>query len=235
MCIRDRSNNSDLISLAQTGTGKTASFTLPLLQQLQKQPPSGKRRIRALDLTPTRELAAQVHDNIVELARYLNLKSTVIFGGVSEKPQISTLNKGVDILIATPGRLLDLHSRGFCSFDALEFFVLDEADRMLDMGFTPQIETILKFIPKQHQTLLFSATLPNNILRISEKYLNNLLIFKEYDSIINNFDKPVTQADNHFNVYEFVESSEEKKTISRKKYMIYKKNNFNVNHKKYDG
>ena len=148
-------DGNDVLAAAQTGTGKTASFTLPLLQQLQKQPPSGKRRIRALVLTPTRELAAQVHDNIVELARYLDLKSTVIFGGVSEKPQISTLNKGVDILIATPGRLLDLHSRGFCSFDALEFFVLDEADRMLDMGFIHDIKKISKLLPPKRQSLFF--------------------------------------------------------------------------------
>jgi ATP-dependent RNA helicase RhlE len=143
------------------------------LQQLQKQPPSGQRRIRALVLTPTRELAAQVNDSIMESARYLNLKSALIFGGVSEKPQIAKLKQGVDILIATPGRLLDLHSRRFCSFDALEFFVLDEADRMLDMGFIHDIKKIAKLLPRNRQSLFFSATFSQQIRDLAQAFLKD--------------------------------------------------------------
>ncbi len=160
-------NNNDVLAAAQTGTGKTAAFTLPLLQKLS-QSGSG---FRLLILTPTRELAAQVHENITELSQFLNLKSAVIFGGVSEKAQISKLNQGIDILVATPGRLLDFYRRNICSFNKIEYLVLDEADRMLDMGFIHDIKRIIKATPKQRQTLFFSATFSTEIRRLAQQFL----------------------------------------------------------------
>jgi ATP-dependent RNA helicase RhlE len=149
----------DLIGTAQTGTGKTAAFVLPLLQRLSKN--TGK--IRALVLTPTRELAVQVELAVRRYGRYLNLRSTAIYGGVPQRPQEDALKKGVDIVVATPGRLLDLVTQGLVKLSNVEVFVLDEADRMLDMGFLPDIRQVVRLLPKQRQTLLFSATLPDEI------------------------------------------------------------------------
>jgi ATP-dependent RNA helicase RhlE len=159
---------------AQTGTGKTAGFTLPLLQRLMEtaEPHKGRRPLRALVLTPTRELAAQVHDSVQIYGRHLPLKSTVVFGGVSINPQKQKLIKGVDVLVATPGRLLDHVSQRSVDLSKIDILVLDEADRMLDMGFIRDIRKVLALIPKQRQTLLFSATFSNEI----KKLANDLLI-----------------------------------------------------------
>ena len=163
----------DVLAGAQTGTGKTAGFTLPLLQMLSDAPKeTGKRKVKALILTPTRELAAQVADNVHAYGKYLPFKSTVIFGGVGSNPQIQTLKRGVDIIIATPGRLLDLESQGYIDFSTIEFFVLDEADRMLDMGFIHDIKKVLAKLPKKRQNLLFSATFSNEIKALADKLLN---------------------------------------------------------------
>ena len=163
----------DLLAGAQTGTGKTAGFTLPLLQRLQDSEPQGhKRRVRALILVPTRELAAQVAESVRDYGRYLPFNSTVIFGGVSINPQISKLRNGVDIVIATPGRLLDHMQRGTIRLDAVETLVLDEADRMLDMGFIRDIEKVLQVMPRNRQNLLFSATFSNDIKQLANKLLN---------------------------------------------------------------
>jgi len=164
----------DLMASAQTGTGKTAAFTLPLLQRLSERR-AGHPRPRALILTPTRELAAQVHENLRAYGRHLNLKSLEIFGGVNINPQMSKLKRGVDVVIATPGRLIDHMERGTVRLDAIETLILDEADRMLDMGFRPAIERIVKALPKQRQTLLFSATFSKEITELARHYLNNPL------------------------------------------------------------
>ncbi len=163
----------DVLAGAQTGTGKTAGFTLPLLQQLSEQAPSkGKRHVRALILTPTRELAAQVGESVQTYGKYLPFSSTVIFGGVSINPQITKLRQGVDIVIATPGRLLDLVGQKALDLSKVEFLILDEADRMLDMGFIHDIKKILAILPKQRQNLLFSATFSDEIKRLSDGLLN---------------------------------------------------------------
>lgn len=164
----------DLLAGAQTGTGKTAGFTLPLLHRLQmsQQQQGNKRRVRALILVPTRELAAQVAESVREYGRYLPFNSTVIFGGVSINPQISNLRRGVDIVIATPGRLLDHMQRGTIRLDAVETLVLDEADRMLDMGFIRDIRKVLQAIPAQRQNLLFSATFSKDIKQLANELLN---------------------------------------------------------------
>jgi len=135
----------DILASAQTGTGKTAGFTLPMLQKLSQEQQSRHRPIRALVLTPTRELAAQVHNSVKTYSKFLDIRSTVIFGGVNQKPQVATLRNGVDILIATPGRLLDLQNQGLLSLSKIEILVLDEADRMLDMGFLRDIKKDYKF------------------------------------------------------------------------------------------
>lgn len=163
----------DVLASAQTGTGKTAGFTLPMLQLLSKTQPTKRRPVRALVLTPTRELAAQVQQNIKQYGRFENLRSTVIFGGVSQKPQVAALKNGVDILIATPGRLLDLNNQGLLSLKQVEMLVLDEADRMLDMGFLRDIKKIMNLIPSQRQTLLFSATFSKEIRSLSHSFLKN--------------------------------------------------------------
>ncbi len=163
----------DLLAGAQTGAGKTAGFTLPLLQRLQMTEPKGnKRRVRALILVPTRELAAQVAESVQDYGRYLPYKSAVIFGGVSINPQILKLRRGVDIVIATPGRLLDHMQRGTIRLDAVETLVLDEADRMLDMGFIRDIRKVLQVMPPQRQNLLFSATFSNDIKQLANDLLN---------------------------------------------------------------
>ncbi len=163
----------DILASAQTGTGKTAGFTLPVLQYLSETKHPKYRPLRALVLTPTRELAAQVHDNVREYSKYVNIKSAVIFGGVNAKPQIATLKNGVDILVATPGRLLDLHDRKALSFKRVEVLILDEADRMLDMGFVRDINKIISFMPEKRQNLMFSATFSNDIKKLASGILRN--------------------------------------------------------------
>ncbi len=164
----------DILAGAQTGTGKTAGFTLPLLQRLQTLDPNGRQnRVRALILVPTRELAAQVGENVQNYGRYLPFRSTVIFGGVSINPQIKKLRHGVDIVIATPGRLLDHMQRGTIRLDGVDTLVLDEADRMLDMGFIHDIRKILKALPRRRQNLLFSATVSREITRLSKDLLHS--------------------------------------------------------------
>jgi len=163
----------DLLAGAQTGTGKTAGFTLPLLQRLQNSEPRGQRNsVRALILVPTRELAAQVAESVSDYGRYLPFTSTVIFGGVSINPQITKLRRGVDIVIATPGRLLDHMQRGTIRLGDVETLVLDEADRMLDMGFVRDIRKVLKAIPPKRQNLLFSATFSKDIKQLANELLN---------------------------------------------------------------
>ncbi len=163
----------DILASAQTGTGKTAGFTLPMLHKLSQNQVAKHRPIRALVLTPTRELAAQVHANIKTYSQFLDIRSTVIFGGVNQNPQITTLRRGVDILVATPGRLIDLESQRALSLSKVEFFVLDEADRMLDMGFLRDIERIMKLIPKNRQNLMFSATFSKEIKKLANGILNH--------------------------------------------------------------
>ncbi len=160
----------DVMAAAQTGTGKTAGFTLPLLHRLSNTPkPQGKgNQARALILTPTRELAAQVANSVETYAQNLKIKSAVVFGGVKINPQMQRLRGGIDVLIATPGRLLDLHGQNAISFDNLEVLVLDEADRMLDMGFIHDIKRIIKLMPKKRQTLLFSATFSDEIRSLAK-------------------------------------------------------------------
>ena len=164
----------DLLAGAQTGTGKTAGFTLPLLQRLSGAPASkGRRPVRALILTPTRELAAQVGESVSTYGKYLPLRSAVIFGGVKIGPQITKLRNGVDILVATPGRLLDHVQQGTLDLSQVEILVLDEADRMLDMGFLRDIRKILALLPKGRQNLLFSATFSNEIKRLADNLLDS--------------------------------------------------------------
>ncbi len=165
-------NGDDVLAGAQTGTGKTAGFTLPMLHLLQ--PKAGKtKHIRALVLTPTRELAAQIGESVETYGKHLPLRSTVVFGGVGINPQIAKLRRGVDILVATPGRLLDLINQGKADLSQIEFFVLDEADRMLDMGFIHDIRKVLKLLPKKRQNLLFSATFSNEIKKLASGFLHN--------------------------------------------------------------
>ena len=161
----------DILAGAQTGTGKTAGFTLPMLQKLQFSQ-KNRRSIRALVLTPTRELAAQVGESVRDYGRHLPFRSAVIFGGVSSNTQISKLRKGVDVVVATPGRLLDHLQQGNIDLSKIEFLVLDEADRMLDMGFIRDIKKIFKFLPKERQNLLFSATFSDDIRRLAANLLN---------------------------------------------------------------
>lgn len=166
-------DKKDVLASAQTGTGKTAGFTLPILQMLSGAPQSKRRSIKALILTPTRELAAQILENVEAYSEFLNLRSTVIFGGVKQNPQIARLRSGIDILVATPGRLLDLHNQKLLSLSRIEILVLDEADRMLDMGFQRDIQKILRLLPNKRQNLLFSATFSSEIKRLANELLNN--------------------------------------------------------------
>jgi ATP-dependent RNA helicase RhlE len=164
----------DILAGAQTGTGKTAGFTLPLLQRLQASDPAGKqRRIRALILVPTRELAAPVAESVRNYGRHLPFRAAVIFGGVNINPQISKLRKGVDIVVATPGRLLDHMQQGTIRLDAVDTLILDEADRMLDMGFIRDIRRVLKVLPDRRQNLLFSATFSREIRQLADELLNS--------------------------------------------------------------
>jgi ATP-dependent RNA helicase RhlE len=163
----------DVLASAQTGTGKTAGFTLPILQILAEKAPERRRQIRTLILTPTRELAAQIYENVREYGEFLDIRSTVIFGGVNQNPQVKTLRQGVDILIATPGRLLDLHNQKVFTLSNVEILVLDEADRMLDMGFLRDIKKIMALIPARRQNLLFSATFSADIKKLAGEFLHN--------------------------------------------------------------
>ena len=163
----------DVLASAQTGTGKTAGFTLPILQLLSQGQHLRQRPVRALILTPTRELAAQILANIKEYSEFLDLRSTVIFGGVHQNPQVSQLRQGVDILVATPGRLIDLQNQGLISLSKVEILVLDEADRMLDMGFLRDIERVMKVLPPKRQNLLFSATFSKDIKKLAMGILHH--------------------------------------------------------------
>ncbi len=170
----------DVLAGAQTGTGKTAGFTLPILQHLRDTPiQKGKaRKVRALILTPTRELAAQVAENVTTYSKHLPFSHSVIFGGVAIRPQISRLRKGVDIVTATPGRLLDLANQKAINLSSVEYLVLDEADRMLDMGFIHDIKKILALLPKKRQSLLFSATFSKDIKRLADTLLNSPVLIE---------------------------------------------------------
>ena len=164
----------DVLGMAQTGTGKTAAFTLPILQKLNSSQSTEKARDpRALILAPTRELAIQINESIRKYGQYIAIKHTVIFGGVKQGPQVKSLERGMDIIVATPGRLLDLINQGFCSLDKIEFFVLDEADRMLDMGFIRDVVKIVKILPKKRQTLFFSATMPDSVIKLANTILTS--------------------------------------------------------------
>jgi len=167
-------DKKDVLGCAQTGTGKTAAFALPMLQNMfSGEPRKGKRYIRALILAPTRELASQIGDSFSAYGKNLNMRHTIVFGGVNQNPQTRILRQGVDILVATPGRLLDLMQQGFVDLSHVEIFVLDEADRMLDMGFIHDIKRVVKEVPKNRQTLLFSATLDKNIRTLAEGLLKD--------------------------------------------------------------
>jgi ATP-dependent RNA helicase RhlE len=174
----------DLIACAQTGTGKTAAFALPILHRLAEKmgtaPPrqgfngrGPRKKLRALVLSPTRELAAQIGQNFQTYSRYLNIQHHVVYGGVNQYPQVRALQRGLDVLVATPGRLLDLHNQGHVDLSAVEHFVLDEADRMLDMGFADDLQRIVDLLPKERQTLLFSATMPRSIVKLAGSTLKD--------------------------------------------------------------
>jgi ATP-dependent RNA helicase RhlE len=168
---------NDILGIAQTGTGKTAAFSIPIIQRIYEIDGNAQRdkKLRALIITPTRELAIQIDENISEYNKHTHLRHAVIFGGVKQHSQVQALKKGVQILVATPGRLLDLISQRYINLDDLKIFVLDEADRMLDMGFIHDIRKLLKIIPKQRQTLFFSATMPDDIIALSKNMLKNPL------------------------------------------------------------
>lgn len=170
----------DLLGCAQTGTGKTAAFSIPMLQRMGRPQEGEARPVRGLILTPTRELALQIYENLCQYGRYLGRISAVIFGGVSQNPQVEAIQNGADILVATPGRLWDLMGQKLVDISAVECFVLDEADRMLDMGFINDVKRILKFLPKKRQTLLFSATMPEEIAELA----NNMLHKPRHVSIV---------------------------------------------------
>ncbi|MCK8495919.1 MULTISPECIES: DEAD/DEAH box helicase [Spirosoma] len=165
----------DLLGCAQTGTGKTAAFAIPILQLLNEERsknPTGPRRIKTLVLTPTRELAIQIDESFAAYGRYLNLRHTVIFGGVSQHSQVNTIRNGIDVLVATPGRLLDLMNQGIISLRDVQFFVLDEADRMLDMGFIHDVKKVIARLPERRQSLFFSATMPPDVAKLADTILN---------------------------------------------------------------
>lgn len=164
----------DILGSAQTGTGKTAAFAIPIIQLIHRIEGESNKRptLRALIVTPTRELAIQIKDNIKEYSKYTNIKKAVIFGGVKQGKQVEKIKNGIHILVATPGRLLDLQSQGLVDLSQIKLFVLDEADRMLDMGFINDIKKLLKLLPTKRQSLFFSATMPDNIVKLSDKILN---------------------------------------------------------------
>ncbi|AKF24917.1 ATP-dependent RNA helicase RhlE [Sulfurovum lithotrophicum] len=198
----------DVLAAAQTGTGKTAGFTLPLLERLSEtHPKMGKKQIRVLVLTPTRELAAQVAESIKTYGKYMKYSSTVIFGGVGINPQLATIRKGVDIVIATPGRLLDIAGQQGIDFSALETLVLDEADRMLDMGFIHDIKKLMKMMPKQRQTLLFSATFSPEIKKLASGLLKNPVLVEVA--------RENTTAEQISQVVHFVDKSRKRELLSQ--------------------
>jgi len=168
-------DGNDVMGVAQTGTGKTAAFSIPTLQILTEKAHTrrGRREIKGLILTPTRELAIQIAENLEDYGKYLDLRHLVIFGGVGQNPQVRALQKGIDLLVATPGRLLDLINQGHIDLRGIEFFVLDEADRMLDMGFVHDVRKVLKLLPSSRQNLLFSATMPNNIVTLAKGFMTD--------------------------------------------------------------
>ncbi len=168
-------DRKDMLGVAQTGTGKTAAFSIPIIQIIQENEGIENKRpvIRSLIVTPTRELAIQIGENINDYAKHTNIRHTVIFGGVKQHAQVKSLQRGVHILVATPGRLLDLISQGLLKIDTVKLFVLDEADRMLDMGFIHDIKKLLKILPEERQSLFFSATMPQNIQELSQQILDN--------------------------------------------------------------
>jgi len=168
-------NRKDVLGCAQTGTGKTAAFAIPIIQLIEKIDVQQSKRpiLRALIVTPTRELAIQIGENIAQYSRYTSVKHAVIFGGVKQGAQVRSLRQGVHIMVATPGRLLDLESQGIINLSTIKMFVLDEADRMLDMGFIHDIKKLLKILPAKKQSLFFSATMPDNITKLSNQILND--------------------------------------------------------------
>lgn len=167
--------HTDVLGCAQTGTGKTAAFAIPIIQHLcqDSEYKQRRRKIKALVITPTRELAIQIGDSFSTYSKYTQLRNTVIFGGVKQGTQVNALRNGIDVLVATPGRLLDLIDQGFIHLDDIKYFVLDEADRMLDMGFVHDIRKVIHLLPHNRQSLFFSATMPNNIVELSRKILKN--------------------------------------------------------------
>ena len=168
-------DRQDVLGSAQTGTGKTAAFAIPIIQLIHRieKEHNNKPTLRALIVTPTRELAIQIDENIRDYSKYTNIKHAVIFGGVKQGKQVEKIRRGLHILVATPGRLLDLQSQGLLDLSAIKLFVLDEADRMLDMGFINDIKKLLKILPTKRQSLFFSATMPDNIIKLSDKILIN--------------------------------------------------------------
>jgi ATP-dependent RNA helicase RhlE len=198
----------DVLAAAQTGTGKTAGFTLPLLERLSEtHPKMGKKQIRVLVLTPTRELAAQVAESIKTYGKYMKYSSTVIYGGVGINPQLATIRKGVDIVIATPGRLLDIAGQQGIDFSALETLVLDEADRMLDMGFIHDIKKLMKMMPKKRQTLLFSATFSKEIKQLASGLLK--------DPVLVEVARENTTAEQISQVVHYVDKSRKRELLSQ--------------------
>ena len=179
-CIPSILQKRDVMGLAQTGTGKTAAFVLPILQRFMDGP---RKHIRALIIAPTRELAEQIHEHVCQLGRQTKLKSVTIYGGVSKNPQIGKLRDGIDIAVACPGRLVDLMNQGVIDLSRLEVLVLDEADRMFDMGFLPDIRKIIKCLPAQRQTLLFSATMPDDIRKLAQEILRNPVNVRVDDTV----------------------------------------------------
>jgi len=196
----------DVIGSAQTGTGKTAAFALPILQRIFTNKTSDRRKIKALILAPTRELAQQISDSFRDYGKGLHLKHTVIYGGVSQRPQTDALRSGAEIIIATPGRLLDLMNQGFVRLDAVEFFVLDEMDRMLDMGFINDIKKIILKLPQKKQTLLFSATFPAEIKKLADSLLRHPVVVRTV---------PVSSAADNVKQYLYFVQKENKKTLLR--------------------
>ena len=190
---------------AQTGTGKTAAFLLPIIQLLATNPLPGKPRIRALILTPTRELAAQIGENFAAYSQFLKLRHLVMFGGVGQGPQVSALRQGIDVLIATPGRLLDLHNQGHINFNNVDFFVLDEADRMLDMGFIRDIRKVIDMLPRKRQNLLFSATMPDSIVKLARAFL--------YEPVRVEVDRQSTTVDRIIQKVMFVDRPNKKRLL----------------------
>jgi len=182
----------DLMASAQTGTGKTAGFTLPIIERLLSQPRATSNSIKVLILTPTRELAAQIQEQVMIYAANTHIRSTVVFGGVSINPQMMKLRKGIEILIATPGRLIDLHSQNAVKFNDVSTLVLDEADRMLDMGFITDLKRISRLLPKKKQTLMFSATFSKEIETLAQDFLNNPK--KVAADVVNTIVKKITQS-----------------------------------------